>query len=163
MDFFRHTVDPAVQEQRFRLHIEVAQQTGLPLIIHMRDADEACMSILESYAINGRIHGIMHCFSSTLAYAERALALGMDISFSGNVTFKRNEELRAIAAQVPAESLLVETDSPFLAPMPHRGKRNEPTFVRHVAACLAEVRGVSLHTLAEQCTTNTLRRFGINR
>jgi len=162
MDFFRHTVDPAVQEQRFRLHIEVSQQTGLPLIIHMRDADEACMSILESYAVNGSVNGIMHCFSSTLVYAERAVALGMDISFSGNVTFKRNEELRAIAAQLPDERILVETDAPFLAPMPYRGKRNEPTFVRDVAACIADVRGVTLQAFAAQCTSNTLRRFGID-
>ncbi len=161
MDFYRHHVTPQTQEARFRLHIHVAQTLKLPLIIHMRDADEACMGILEAMAENGVIHGIMHCFSSTLAYAERALALGMDISFSGNVTYKRNNALREVAAMVPTERLLIETDAPFLAPVPHRGKRNDPTFVRDVARCIADVRGVSLATLAAQCTTNTMRRFAL--
>ncbi|MDQ6976020.1 MAG: TatD family hydrolase [Mariprofundaceae bacterium] len=162
MDFFRHHVAPDVQRARFKLHIQVAQDLDLPLIIHMRDADEPCMHMLESMAKNGKIDGIMHCFSSTLTYAERALALGMDISFSGNVTYKRNDALRAVASSVPAERLLVETDAPFLAPVPHRGARNEPAFVRDVAVCLAKLRGVSLTELATQCTANAMQRFGLN-
>ncbi len=161
MDFFRHQVDARVQEARFRLHIAVAQELGLPVIVHMRDAAEACMQVLEDMAENGRINGIMHCFSSTQAYAERALALGMDISFSGNVTFKRNTALQRVATGVPADHLLVETDAPFLAPVPYRGKRNEPGHVRHVASFLAELRGVTLAELAAQCTANTCRRFAL--
>ncbi len=161
MDFFRHHVPPEVQEARFRLHIELAQSLGLPVIVHMRDADEACMRILEEMAEQGRIHGIMHCFSSTREYAERALRLGMDISFSGNLTFKRNRELQRLAAEIPAEHLLVETDAPFLAPEPHRGKRNEPAHVRLVASFLAELRGVPLEEIARQTTENACRRFAV--
>lgn len=163
MDFFRDHVTPDIQQRRFRIHIQAAQQLGLPVIIHMRDADEDCLSILEEHAIDGKINGIMHCFSSTMPYAERALALDMDISFSGNVTYKRNMELREVAANVPAEHLLLETDAPFLAPVPHRGKRNEPAYVYHVAECLAEVRQQSLLDIATQCTNNACRRFAIEQ
>jgi len=105
--------------------------------------------------------GIMHCFSSSWASAQKALDMGMSISFSGNVTFKRNDELREVAANVPEEAILIETDSPYLAPVPMRGKRNEPTFVRHVAECIAEVRGISLEQLAALTTDNANRRFGL--
>jgi len=161
MDFFRHHVDPSVQEARFRTHMRAAHAVHKPVIVHMRDADEATLRILEDEDVQG-CGGIMHCFSSNWPVAERALAMGMSISFSGNVTFKRNDELRDVARQVPADRLLIETDSPYLAPVPMRGKRNEPTFVRHVAECLAEVRGVSLQALAEQTTANALRRFSIS-
>jgi len=105
--------------------------------------------------------GIMHCFSSDWETASQAIDLGMSISFSGNVTFKRNDALRAVAAKVPDDLLMVETDSPYLAPVPHRGKRNEPAYVRHVAECIADVRGVSLTQLAQLTTDNTRRRFNI--
>lgn len=161
MDFFRHHVDPVVQQARFRTHIRAAHKVNKPVIVHMRDADAATLDILKLENIVG-CGGIMHCFSSSWSAAKQALDMGMSISFSGNVTFKRNEELREVARQVPDDMLLIETDAPYLAPMPMRGKRNEPSYVRHVAECLAEVRGVSLATLAEQTTANAMRRFGIS-
>ena len=160
MDFFRDHVDAGIQEARFRTHIRAAKALHKPVIVHDREADAASMRILAEEGV-GDCGGIMHCFSSDWETASRAIDLGMSISFSGNVTFKRNDALRAVAARVPDELLMVETDSPYLAPMPNRGKRNEPAYVRHVAACIAEVRGVSLADLALQTTENTRRRFGI--
>ncbi len=158
MDFFRTHVDPAIQEQRFRTHIRAAHAVNKPVIVHMRDADEATLRILKEENIAG-CGGIMHCFSSNWDAASQALNMGMSISFSGNVTFKRNDELRAVAAKVPAESILIETDSPYLAPVPMRGKRNEPTFVKHVAQCVADARQMPLDKLAEITTANALKRF----
>jgi len=158
LDYFRHRVDPEVQQQRFRAHLEVAAQLQLPVIIHMRDADADTLAILREYQ---PICGVMHCFSSTLEVAEQALSFGMHISFSGNVTFKRNDALRTVANQVPLERLLIETDSPYLAPVPMRGKRNEPTFVAHVAAVVAEAREITLEALAEATTENGRRLFGV--
>ncbi len=160
MDFFRDHVDAEVQEARFRTHIRAAKILNKPVIVHNRDADETSIRILreENIAVCG---GIMHCFSADMATANAAIELGMSISFSGNVTFKRNEELREVAARVPADLLLVETDSPYLAPMPYRGKRNEPAYVRQVAECIAEVRGVTLSELASQTTDNSRRIFRI--
>ncbi len=160
MDFFRDHVDAGIQETRFRTHIRAAKALHKPVIVHDREADAASMRILAEEGV-GDCGGIMHCFSSDWETASQAIDLGMSISFSGNVTFKRNDALRAVAARVPDELLMVETDSPYLAPMPNRGKRNEPAYVRHVAACIAEVRGVSLADLALQTTENTRRRFGI--
>ncbi|GAV19312.1 TatD DNase family protein [Mariprofundus micogutta] len=161
MDFFRHHVDPDIQENRFRTHIRAAKMLNKPVIVHNRDADEASIQILRDEQIS-KCGGIMHCFSADMATADAAIELGMHISFSGNVTFKRNEELREVAANVPAELLLVETDSPYLAPMPFRGKRNEPAFVKQVAECIAEVRGRPLSELAAQTTANTRRIFNIS-
>jgi len=158
MDFFRTHVDPAIQEQRFRTHIRAAHAVNKPVIVHMRDADEATLRILKEENIAG-CGGIMHCFSSNWDAASQALDMGMSISFSGNVTFKRNDELREVATKVPEKSILIETDSPYLAPMPMRGKRNEPTFVKHVAQCVADVRQMSLDKLAEITTANALKRF----
>lgn len=160
MDLFHHRVDPATQEERFRAHIRAAHVLTKPVIVHMRDADALTMKIMaeENIAACG---GVMHCFSSSWDVAKQALDMGLSISFSGNVTFNRNTELRDVARMVPDDMLLVETDAPYLAPMPMRGKRNEPAFVRHVAECIAEVRGVSLATLAAQTTANAMRRFGI--
>ncbi len=160
MDFFREHVSPDIQKARFRTHIRAATAVNKPVIVHDREADAACMRILQDEGI-GACGGIMHCFSSDWETASQAIDLGMSISFSGNVTFKRNDGLRAVAAQVPDELLMVETDSPYLAPVPRRGKRNEPAYVRHVAECIAEVRGVSLAELAELTTENTRRRFKI--
>jgi len=158
MDFFRAHVDPAIQEARFRTHIRAAHAVNKPVIVHMRDADEATLRILKEENIAG-CGGIMHCFSSSWSAASQALDMGMSISFSGNVTFKRNDELREVAAKVPEESILIETDSPYLAPVPKRGKRNEPTFVKHVAQCVADARHMSVEELAEITTANALRRF----
>ena len=160
MDFFRHHVAPEVQEARFRTHIRAARALGKPVIVHMREADADTLRVLAEEGI-GECGGIMHCFSSGMDAASRALDMGMDISFSGNVTFPRNEALRQVAARVPDERLLIETDAPYLAPVPHRGKRNEPAFVRHVAECLAEVRGMPVEALAEATTANAIRRFAL--
>ncbi|HKI62064.1 MAG TPA: TatD family hydrolase [Mariprofundaceae bacterium] len=160
MDFFRHRVEPEVQAERFRTHIRAAIAVKKPVIVHMRDADEATLNILAEEGIE-TCGGIMHCFSSGWDAASRALDMGMSISFSGNVTFKRNEELREVAAKVPGDKLLIETDAPYLAPMPYRGKRNEPTYVRQVAECIADVRGISLPELARLTTGNALARFNI--
>jgi len=158
MDFFRAHVDPAVQEERFRTHIRAAHVMNKPVIVHMRDADEATLRILKEENIAG-CGGIMHCFSSNWQAANQALVMGMCISFSGNVTFKRNDELREVASKVPEESILIETDSPYLAPVPMRGKRNEPTFVSHVAQCVADARCISVEKLADITTANALRCF----
>lgn len=160
MDFFRHHVSPEIQEERFRTHIRAAKLLGKPVIVHMRDADSGTLRILKDENIQD-CGGIMHCFSSGLDAARQALDMGMDISFSGNVTFKNNEELRLVAAAIPDKNLLIETDSPYLAPVPHRGQRNEPSYVRNVAECLAEVRGVSIEVLAEATTVNSFRRFSL--
>ncbi len=161
MDFFRHRVPPEVQQARFRTHLEAARACGKPVIVHMREADEVTLRVLREANVQ-ETGGIMHCFSSTKNVAAQALDLGMYISFSGNVTFKRNDQLREVAAYVPADRLLVETDAPYLAPMPHRGKRNEPAFVRHVAECIAGVRGVTLAELAGQTTANARRVFALD-
>jgi len=160
IDFFREHVSPDIQETRFRTHIRAAKAIDKPVIVHDREADAACMRVLKDEGV-GDCGGIMHCFSSDWDTASQAIDLGMSISFSGNVTFKRNDDLRAVAARVPDDLLMVETDSPYLAPMPHRGKRNEPAYVRHVAECIADVRGVSLARLAQLTTENTRRRFRI--
>lgn len=160
MDFFRHHVPPAVQEARFRTHIRAARDLGKPVIVHMREADADTLRVLKDEGVED-CGGIMHCFSSDREAADRALDMGMDISFSGNVSFARNEALREVAATVPDERLLIETDSPYLAPVPKRGKRNEPAYVLHVAECLAAVRGVSVEALCELTTANAARRFGI--
>lgn len=160
MDFFRHHVAPEVQETRFRNHIRAAQQLGKPVIVHNRDADADSIRILKDEEI-GKCGGIMHCFSADWDTARAALDLGMYISFSGNVTFKNSQQLRDVAAKVPEDRLLVETDAPYLAPVPHRGQRNEPAYVRHVAECIAGVRGVSPDALAAATTRNGLKVFGI--
>jgi TatD DNase family protein len=161
LDFFRHHVPPEVQELRFRTHIRAAKSLSKPVIVHMREADEATLRVMGEEDISA-CGGIMHCFSSSWEVARKALDMGMSMSFTGNVTFKNNHELRDVAKQVPEDMLLIETDSPYLAPVPNRGKRNEPAYVRQVAECIAEVRGVSLAHLAEITTANAARRFGIS-
>ncbi|MDQ6981876.1 MAG: TatD family hydrolase [Mariprofundus sp.] len=158
MDFFREHVSPAIQERRFRTHIRAAKTAGKPVIVHNREADIASLRILSEEGV-GECGGIMHCFSSDWETASQAIDLGMSISFSGNVTFKRNDELRGVAEKVPDELLMIETDSPYLAPVPCRGKRNEPAYVRYVAECIAQVRGISLAQLAMQTTMNSRQRF----
>jgi len=160
MDFFREHVSPEIQEARFRTHIRAAVAVNKPVIVHNREADVASMRILSDEGV-AECGGIMHCFSSDWETASQAIDLGMSISFSGNVTFKRNDELRQVAAKVPEDLLMLETDSPYLSPMPYRGKRNEPAYVRYVAECIAEVRGMPLAELARITTENTRRRFNI--
>lgn len=149
------------QQESFREHLRAAAMTGLPIIIHSRQAedDTALMMAEEGAGKNPDLCGVMHCFSSGRRLAEAAIAMGFYISFSGILTFKKSEELRAIAKDVPLDRLLVETDSPFLAPHPLRGKTNEPAFVVHTAAVLAEVKGVTPDEIARLTTDNFYRLF----
>jgi TatD DNase family protein len=147
------------QREVFRAHINAARLARLPLIVHSRNADADTVELLREGASAGGLTGVIHCFSSTELLARGALALGFYISLSGILTFRNAEELRRIAREVPAERLLVETDAPYLAPVPHRGKRNEPAFVRHTAACLAGLRGQEPAALAAQTTANFHRLF----
>lgn len=145
----------------FRLQIRAARRSGLALVIHARDADDDIAAILEDeHARGGPFRFVLHCFSSGRRLAEVGIALGGMVSFSGILTFKRSDELRAIAREVPADRLLVETDAPYLAPEPFRGKRCEPAMVVHTAARLAELRGMSVQALAELTSANAERLFG---
>ncbi len=148
-----------LQQEYFRRHLELSQQTGLPVVIHSRDCDQDILQALHQAARSGPLRGVMHSFSSSWDVARECLQMGLYIGFAGMVTFKRNEALRAVAAQVPADRLLVETDSPYLAPVPKRGKRNEPAYVVHTAQCLAQVRGLELEQLAQLTTENASRLF----
>lgn len=158
LDYFRSEGDLEWQRERFRRHIAAAKQTHKPLIIHMRDATEDTLNVLEQE--NARdAGGVMHCFANDWNAAKRALDLGFYISFSGIVTFKTAEELRDVARKVPLDRLLVETDSPYLAPMPMRGKANYPGYTRYVAEKIAEVRGVPLDEIAHASTRNFFQLF----
>ncbi|WP_034994897.1 TatD family hydrolase [Beijerinckia mobilis] len=143
----------------FRTHITAARETGLPLIIHSREADTDMAAILTEEMKQGAFKALLHCFTSSLALAETAIDLGLSISFSGVLTFKKSEELRAIADRLPLDRLLVETDAPYLAPVPYRGKRNEPAYVAETAKVLAEVKSVSVEELGSVTTANALRLF----
>jgi len=147
------------QERGFRTHIAAARATGLPLVIHSRNADDDMARILEEEMGKGAFNAVLHCFTGGPELASRAIALGLHISFTGIVTFKKSDELRAIAAALPADRILVETDAPYLAPGRYRGKRNEPAYVAETAKVLAETRGVSPEELASQTTDNFFRLF----
>src|SRR6185295_6758765 len=147
------------QEQGFRTHIAAARATQLPLVIHSREADDDMARILEEESGKGAFPAVLHCFTGGPELARRALALGHHISFTGIVTFKNSGDLRAIARDVPADRFLVETDAPYLAPMPYRGKRNEPAYVAEVAKVLAAVRGVTPEEIARQTTANFFKLF----
>src|SRR4051794_35182095 len=147
------------QEQGFRAHVAAARATQLPLVIHSREADDDMARILEEETGQGPFPAVLHCFTGGPDLARRALALGHYISFTGIVTFKNSAALRAIAKDVPADRFLVETDAPYLAPLPYRGKRNEPSYVAEVAKVLAEVRGVSFEEIARQTTENFFKLF----
>jgi TatD DNase family protein len=148
-----------VAQRVFRTHIAAARESGLPLVIHARDADADVAAILEDEMGKGAFKAVLHCFTSSRKLAEVGLSLGLYVSFSGVLTFKKSDELRAIARDVPNDRLLVETDAPFLAPVPYRGKRNEPAFVAATAKVLAEVKGVSSAALAATTGANALRLF----
>jgi TatD DNase family protein len=143
----------------FRTHIAAARETDLPLVIHTRDADADMAAILEDEMAKGPFKAVLHCFTAGDALADTALGLGLYISFSGVVTFKSAKSLQAIAARVPLDRILVETDAPFLAPMPHRGSRNEPAYVAHTAAYVANLRGMAQAAFAAVASANTLRLF----
>jgi TatD DNase family protein len=159
LDYFYDKAPRDAQAQGFRTHIAAARRTGLPLVIHSRDADDDMAHILEEETGKGAFPFILHCFSSGRRLAEVGVALGGYVSFSGILTFKNSTELRAIAADVPRERLLVETDAPYLAPVPHRGKRNEPAYVANTAKVLAETIGVSDAEIAAITTQNFFRLF----
>ena len=147
------------QERGFRTHIAAARETGLPLVIHARDADEDVARILEEETETGAFPFVLHCFTGGPELARRALALGSYISFTGIVTFRNSGALREIAKSVPADRFLIETDAPYLAPLPYRGKRNEPAYVAEVAKVLAAVRGVTPEEIARQTTGNFFKLF----
>jgi TatD DNase family protein len=159
LDYHYSFSPPEVQARSFRKHIEAARRTGLPIVIHAREADADIAAILEEEMALGRFEGVLHCFSSGPELARRGLALGLYVSFSGILTFKKSDGLRSIARETPRDRLLVETDAPYLAPMPMRGKRNEPAFVGNTAGVLAETIGVSQAEIARITTDNALRLF----
>ena len=160
LDYFYDKAPRDVQAENFRAHIRGARLAGLPLAIHARDADDDIAAILrEERDRGGHFDFLLHCFSSTRALAEAAMALDGYFSFSGILTFPKSSELRDIARDIPLDRLLVETDAPYLAPVPFRGKRNEPAWVTHTAKVLAEVRGLSQPELADLTTSNFRRLF----
>ena len=159
LDFYYDHSPRNDQRASFRNHIAAARETGLPLIVHTRDADEDTAAILGEEMEEGAFSGVIHCFSAGPALAETAIGLGLYISFSGIVTFKKSDELREIAARVPPDRILVETDAPYLAPVPRRGKRNEPAFVAHTAAAIAAVKAVDVDEISQQTTDNFFRLF----
>lgn len=158
LDYYWHKDSPEWQRDRFRTHIRAARRCAKPLIIHTRESAADTIRLMREESA-GEPGGVMHCFTETLEVAERALDLGFYISFSGIVSFKNAEALRDVARFVPADRLLVETDSPYLAPMPFRGKTNQPAYVRHVAQAVADARGESLAAVAEATTRNFFRLF----
>ncbi|ROT95177.1 TatD family deoxyribonuclease [Altererythrobacter sp. FM1] len=160
LDYYYDKSDRQVQQALFRMHIGVARETGLPLIIHTRDAEEDTAAILRDEMEKGAFPALIHCFTASAEFARIVLDLGLTISLSGIVTFKNARELQEIAAKLPADRMLVETDSPFLAPIPHRGKPCEPAFVRDTAAFVATLRGESLDALAARTTANFHALFG---
>ncbi len=147
------------QEQGFRTHIAAARETGLPLVIHSREADDDTARILEEETGKGAFPAVLHCFTGGRDLAMRGVALGHYVSFTGILTFKNSQNLRDIAAALPADRILVETDAPYLAPLPYRGKRNEPAYVTETAKVLAQTRGVSADEIARQTTENFFRLF----
>jgi TatD DNase family protein len=159
LDYFYEHGSRAAQERGFRTHIAAARATGLPLVIHTREADEDCERILVEETAKGPFHAVLHCYTGGRKLAMKAIELGLSISFTGILTFKKSDELRALAAELPADRIMVETDAPYLAPGKFRGKRNEPAYVVEVAKVLAAVRGVSLEEISRDTTENFFRLF----
>ena len=159
LDYHYDAAPRDVADRVFRTHIAAARETGLPLVIHSRDADDAMAAILRDEMGRGAFRAVLHCFTSSAALAATGLALGLSVSFSGVVTFKNSDALRAIARDVPLDRMLVETDAPFLAPVPHRGKRNEPAYVAETARVLAEIKGLDPAAFAEATSRNVDRLF----
>jgi TatD DNase family protein len=158
LDYYRLKGDLEWQRERFRNHIRAARDCGKPLIIHTREAAADTLRIMREEDA-GEAGGVMHCFTESLAVAEAAIELGFHISFSGIVTFKNAAALKEVARTIPLECMLIETDSPYLAPVPHRGKTNEPAYVRHVAEEIARLRGIDLDSVARATTENYFKLF----
>jgi TatD DNase family protein len=159
LDYYYDYAPRDLQAISFRKHIRACIETGLPLIVHARDADEDIAKILKEEGKGTKLKGVMHCFSSGRRLAEEALEIGFYVSFSGIVTFKSATELQDIAKEIPTDRILVETDAPFLAPMPHRGQTNKPAYVRHTGEFLANLRGADVNDFAAQTTANFYRLF----
>lgn len=159
LDYFYENGSPEAQARGFRAHIAAARATGLPLVIHTREADEDCGRILDDEMAKGPFRGVLHCYTGGRELAMKALALGLYIGFTGILTFKKSDALRSLAAELPEDRILVETDAPYLAPGKFRGKRNEPSYVVETAKVLADVRGVSLEEMSRQTTENFFRLF----
>lgn len=158
LDYYYLKADPSPQQQRFRTHVQVANQLDKPVIVHTRDAGDDTLMILREENAD-KCGGVIHCFTETQDFADDALDLGFMISFSGIVTFNNADRLRAVAKSVPDDRLLIETDAPYLAPVPYRGKQNQPAYVQQVAEVLAEVRGTSVEHVAEISRNNFYRLF----
>ncbi len=159
LDYFKNYSPKDVQQKHFTAQIELAEELGLPIVIHNRDADNDCYDILRNFPL--KAGAIMHCFGSNYAFAKKILDLDLYISFSGVVTFKNATNLHEVAKKIPLEKMLVETDGPFLAPTPFRGKRNEPAHTRYTAAYIAQLRGVSIEEVAEKTTENARKIFNL--
>ena len=160
LDYYRLTGDLEWQRERFRTHIRAARRTGKPLVVHTRAAAADTLAIMRDEGARDA-GGVMHCFTETWEVARAALDLGFHISMSGIVTFKNARDLKDVAQRVPLDRLLIETDSPYLAPVPFRGKRNQPAFVPHVAAEIARLRDIPLEEVAAATSENFFRLFGI--
>jgi len=160
LDYYYHKDNSQWQRARFRAHIQVANDVNKPIIVHTRNAGDDTLKILREENAE-TCGGVIHCFTETQDFAEQALALGFMISISGIVTFRNADALRAIAKTIPDDRLLIETDAPYLAPIPHRGKQNQPAFVQHVAQTLAEIRNTSVESIAEISRNNFYRLFDI--
>jgi TatD DNase family protein len=160
LDYFYQHSSREAQARGFRTHIAAARATGLPLVIHTREADDDCGRILEDEMSKGPFRAVLHCYTGGPDLARKAIALGLSISFTGILTFKKSQALRDLAAELPADRIMVETDAPYLAPGKFRGKRNEPSYVVEIARVLAETRGVSLEEISQQTTENFFRLFG---
>ncbi len=158
LDYYRLTGDLTWQRDRFRTHIRAARACGKPLIIHTRAASEDTVAIMREEN-SGEAGGVMHCFTETWDVARAALDLGFYISFSGIITFKNAADLREVVQKVPLEQMLIETDSPYLAPAPHRGKTNQPAYVKHVAECVSQIKNVPLEVVAKTTTANFFQLF----
>ncbi|MEZ6123366.1 MAG: TatD family hydrolase [Planctomycetaceae bacterium] len=150
-----------LQRDYFRRHLKFSRSSGLPFVVHCREANDDVLEVLRDDFQHGPLNGVMHSFCGDVAMAEECLAMGMFISFAGMVTYKKSDDLRAVARTIPLDRILVETDSPYLAPQPIRGKRNEPAMVTHTAACLAEVHQMSIEAFAQSTTRNATRLFGV--
>jgi TatD DNase family protein len=159
LDYYYDKSDRAVQQALFRTHIAVSRETGLPLIVHTRDAEEDTARILEDELGKGAFPALIHCFTASAEFGRKVLDLGLTISLSGIVTFKNARDLQEVAKVIPADRLLVETDSPFLAPVPHRGRKCEPAFTADTARFVADLRGVDIEQLAEETTRNFFSLF----
>src|SRR5246500_6057864 len=159
LDYFYDNGSPDAQARGFRAHIAAARATDLPLVIHTRDADDDCRKILEEEAAKGPFRAVLHCYTGGRELAMTAIELGLSISFTGILTFKNSQSLRDLAADLPADRIMVETDSPYLAPGKFRGKRNEPSYVRETAKTLAATRGVGFEDIARRTTENFFHLF----